>query len=444
MFSRAAWSPVATARWAGEAARHRPPLFPPDFWSRNGIRRDLDADSFFAARRARSCFSTARWTAPARPRATDASARVRGEARRAPAQVLRRPPPAAAAAGAPHETAFAAIETDAERAASFETREAETRNRAFFPENATSALILGVRPVLLPASRATARGRPCARAIAVRTRGTTFSYTRDLPPLARAAARVPEGVFRECARGEHRTAANVKNALGVNEHLTGRRRPHRPRARSPTRATAHRPRRRARAEILAERARFLAQPLDDQLGVGLLVQEQRVAHRGRSSAAPTSSFSVNRDARTQDDHGRHHRARRSSAWASESFRSTWSSRCSSRHVRVPVAQRHHHLLQRVRDRLMAVPRTDDYRVMVRPGFEPWAQFEAGPRGFEAPGPATSRSSARLTQTVALDRHREHAVRPAEIFRFIKSTEETGEMDISKASSSSSWRRTTTR
>ena len=83
---------------------------------------------------------------------------------------------------------------------------------------------------------------------------------------------------------------------------------------------------------------------------------------------------------------------------------------------------------------LAVPRTDDYRVMVRPGLEPWAQFEADHVVLKRLDLNNiSVIGTVLAQTVALEHHEVKVDNMIEIFsRLNKTTEETGEMDISKA------------
>ena len=83
---------------------------------------------------------------------------------------------------------------------------------------------------------------------------------------------------------------------------------------------------------------------------------------------------------------------------------------------------------------LAVPCTDDYRVMVRPGLEPWAQFEADHVVLKRLDlNNVSVIGTVLAQTVALEHHEIKVDNMIEIFSGLnKSTEETGEMDISKA------------
>jgi uncharacterized Rmd1/YagE family protein len=83
---------------------------------------------------------------------------------------------------------------------------------------------------------------------------------------------------------------------------------------------------------------------------------------------------------------------------------------------------------------LAVPCTDDYRVMVRPGLEPWAQFEADHVVLKRLDLNNiSVIGTVLAQTVALEHHEIKVDNMIEIFSGLnKTTEETGEMDISKA------------
>ena len=83
---------------------------------------------------------------------------------------------------------------------------------------------------------------------------------------------------------------------------------------------------------------------------------------------------------------------------------------------------------------LAVPCTDDYRVMVRPGLEPWAQFEADHVVLKRLDlNNVSVIGTVLAQTVALEHHEIKVDSMIEIFSGLnKTTEETGEMDISKA------------
>ena len=130
-------------------------------------------------------------------------------------------------------------------------------------------------------------GEPEAASAASLVRSTSsfvhavsFSYTRDLPPLARAAftsSRNTPSAARILSIEPPSRAPRRRR----RRRRTARRRPGASRARSldsASRPPSASPR--AELEFLAERSVLLAQPLDDQLGVGLLVHEQRVAHRG--------------------------------------------------------------------------------------------------------------------------------------------------------------------
>ena len=228
MFSRAAAAAAAGARRAERAARHRPLLPPAHAESERHSPRPRRRSP--SARRARSCASTARWTAGAGPLATDASARVRArfEPRRRSFASS-----SAAAAATPHETAFAAIETDAERAASFAI-ETETETETSFPETGGGAKDShGVRPSTTSGTPTVTRTRSPAhypREYAVPVRAYYVGERDRLPRARQAPARVPEGVFPRVRRGAH-DPREREERLGVNEHLTGHGAPHRPRAR---------------------------------------------------------------------------------------------------------------------------------------------------------------------------------------------------------------------
>ena len=83
---------------------------------------------------------------------------------------------------------------------------------------------------------------------------------------------------------------------------------------------------------------------------------------------------------------------------------------------------------------IAVPCTDDYRVMVRPGMEGWAEFAADHVVLKRLDLNNiSVIGTVLAQTVALEHHELKVDNMIEIFSGLnKTTEETGEMDISKA------------
>ena len=83
---------------------------------------------------------------------------------------------------------------------------------------------------------------------------------------------------------------------------------------------------------------------------------------------------------------------------------------------------------------LAVPCTDDYRVMVRPKLDGWAQFEADHVVLKRLDLNNiSVIGTVLAQTVALEHHELKVDNMIEIFSGLnKTTEETGEMDISKA------------
>jgi uncharacterized Rmd1/YagE family protein len=82
---------------------------------------------------------------------------------------------------------------------------------------------------------------------------------------------------------------------------------------------------------------------------------------------------------------------------------------------------------------LPVPCTDDYRVMVRPGLEPWALFEADHVVLKRLDLNNiSVIGTVLAQTVALEHHELKVDNMIEIFSGLnKTTYETGEMDISK-------------
>ena len=228
MFSRAAAAAAATARRAERAARHRPPLLPPAALESERRRRDLDADNRATRAVVRLDSSV---DGAAGPLATDASARVRArfEPRRRSFASS-----SAAAAASPHETAFAAIETDAERAASF-ALETETETETSFPETGGGAKDShGVRPSTTSGTPTVTRTRSPAhypREYAVPVRAYYVGNVIDFHALAKRLPAYPKEFFRECVVVRMTPRADVKNALGVNEHLTGHGAPHRPRAR---------------------------------------------------------------------------------------------------------------------------------------------------------------------------------------------------------------------
>ena len=82
---------------------------------------------------------------------------------------------------------------------------------------------------------------------------------------------------------------------------------------------------------------------------------------------------------------------------------------------------------------LPVPCTDDYRVMVRPALQPWAQFEADHVVLKQLDLNNiSVIGTVLAQTVALEHHELKVDNMIEIFSSLnKVTYETGEMDISK-------------
>jgi uncharacterized Rmd1/YagE family protein len=83
---------------------------------------------------------------------------------------------------------------------------------------------------------------------------------------------------------------------------------------------------------------------------------------------------------------------------------------------------------------LGVPCTDDYRVMVRPGLDKWSHFETDRVVLKRLDLNNiSVIGTVMAQTVALEHHELKVDNMIEIFSGLnKTTEETGEMDISKA------------
>ena len=444
MFSRAAAAAAATARRAERAARHRPP---PSSSGPSGVGlafAETSTPTF--ARRARSCASTARWTAPAGPLATDASARVRAgfEPRRRSFASS-----SAAAAATPHETAFAAIETDAERAASFAI-ETETETETSFPETGGGVKDShGVRPSTTPGIPTITRTRSPAhrpREYAVPVRAYYVGNVIDFHALAKRLPAYPKEFFRECVVVRMTPRANVKNALGVNEHLTGQTghgAPHRPRARSSL----------SRHDT----------PEGDHLNDGIHPGARAFVEENSPYGAPPSGKKARRGGgnREQLERGAHdeqlHRGEPSGLdFANRTDDSSVNHHTSEGGLRVGETPRYlvvykygsavfFNMGRREREECLklvrsfakaplAVPCTDDYRVMVRPGLEPWAQFEADHVVLKRLDlNNVSVIGTVLAQTVALEHHEIKVDNMIEIFSGLnKSTEETGEMDISKA------------
>ena len=446
MFSRAAAAAAATARRAERAARHRPP---PSSSGPSGVGlafAETSTPTF--ARRARSCASTARWTAPAGPLATDASARVRAgfEPRRRSFASS-----SAAAAATPHETAFAAIETDAERAASFAI-ETETETETSFPETGGGVKDShGVRPSTTPSTTPTVtRTRSLAhhpREYAVPVRAYYVGNVIDFHALAKRLPAYPKEFFRECVVVRMTPRANVKSALGVNEHLTGvtgvtgHGAPHRPRARSSlsrhdTPEGDHlndgiHPGARAFVEENSPSAPPSGKKARrgggnrEQLERG--TDEQLLGEPGLDLANDLADdFSVN-----------HHTFSEGGLRVGETPRYLVVYKYGSAVFFNMGRREREECLKLVRSFAkapLAVPCTDDYRVMVRPGLEPWAQFEADHVVLKRLDlNNVSVIGTVLAQTVALEHHEIKVDNMIEIFSGLnKSTEETGEMDISKA------------
>jgi len=427
MFSRAAAAAAATARRAERAARHRPP---PSSSGPSGVGlafAETSTPTF--ARRARSCASTARWTAPAGPLATDASARVRAgfEPRRRSFASS-----SAAAAATPHETAFAAIETDAERAASFAI-ETETETETSFPETGGGVKDShGVRPNTTPGIPTITRTRSPAhrpREYAVPVRAYYVGNVIDFHALAKRLPAYPKEFFRECVVVRMTPRANVKNALGVNEHLTGQTghgAPHRPRARSSL----------SRHDT----------PEGDHLNDGIHPGARAFVEENSPYGAPPSGKKARRgggepglDFANLDDSSVNHHTHTSVGGlrVGETPRYLVVYKYGSAVFFNMGRREREECLKLVRSFAkapLAVPCTDDYRVMVRPGLEPWAQFEADHVVLKRLDlNNVSVIGTVLAQTVALEHHEIKVDNMIEIFSGLnKSTEETGEMDISKA------------
>lgn len=439
MFSRAAAAAAATARRAERAARHRPP---PSSSGPSGVGlafAETSTPTF--ARRARSCASTARWTAPAGPLATDASARVRAgfEPRRRSFASS-----SAAAAATPHETAFAAIETDAERAASFAI-ETETETETSFPETGGGVKDShGVRPSTTPGIPTITRTRSPAhrpREYAVPVRAYYVGNVIDFHALAKRLPAYPKEFFRECVVVRMTPRANVKNALGVNEHLTGHGAPHRPRARSSlsrhdTPEGDHlndgiHPGARAFVEENSPSAPPSGKKA--RRGGGNREQLERGAHDEQLVAEPSGLDFANRT----DDSSVNHHTSEGGLRVGETPRYLVVYKYGSAVFFNMGRREREECLKLVRSFAkapLAVPCTDDYRVMVRPGLEPWAQFEADHVVLKRLDlNNVSVIGTVLAQTVALEHHEIKVDNMIEIFSGLnKSTEETGEMDISKA------------
>ena len=448
MFSRAAAAAAATARRAERAARHRPP---PSSSGPSGVGlafAETSTPTF--ARRARSCASTARWTAPAGPLATDASARVRAgfEPRRRSFASS-----SAAAAATPHETAFAAIETDAERAASFAI-ETETETETSFPETGGGVKDShGVRPSTTPGIPTITRTRSPAhrpREYAVPVRAYYVGNVIDFHALAKRLPAYPKEFFRECVVVRMTPRANVKNALGVNEHLTGvtgvtgHGAPHRPRARSSlsrhdTPEGDHlndgiHP----GARAFVERNPPSAPPSGKKARRGGGNREQlETLNRGTDSSQLVAEPSGLDFANRTDDSSVNHHTSEGGLRVGETPRYLVVYKYGSAVFFNMGRREREECLKLVRSFAkapLAVPCTDDYRVMVRPGLEPWAQFEADHVVLKRLDlNNVSVIGTVLAQTVALEHHEIKVDNMIEIFSGLnKSTEETGEMDISKA------------
>ena len=436
MFSRAAAAAAATARRAERAARHRPP---PSSSGPSGVGlafAETSTPTF--ARRARSCASTARWTAPAGPLATDASARVRAgfEPRRRSFASS-----SAAAAATPHETAFAAIETDAERAASFAI-ETETETETSFPETGGGAKDShGVRPSTTSGTPTVTRTRSPAhypREYAVPVRAYYVGNVIDFHALAKRLPAYPKEFFRECVVVRMTPRANVKNALGVNEHLTGHGAPHRPRARS----------------SLSRHDTPEGDDLNDGIhpGARAFVEENppsappsgKKARRGGGNREQLERGTDEQlvgepglDFTNLDDSSVNHHTSEGGLRVGETPRYLVVYKYGSAVFFNMGRREREECLKLVRSFAkapLAVPCTDDYRVMVRPGLEPWAQFEADHVVLKRLDlNNVSVIGTVLAQTVALEHHEIKVDNMIEIFSGLnKSTEETGEMDISKA------------
>lgn len=445
MFSRAAAAAAATARRAERAARHRPP---PSSSGPSGVGlafAETSTPTF--ARRARSCASTARWTAPAGPLATDASARVRAgfEPRRRSFASS-----SAAAAATPHETAFAAIETDAERAASFAI-ETETETETSFPETGGGVKDShGVRPSTTPGIPTITRTRSPAhrpREYAVPVRAYYVGNVIDFHALAKRLPAYPKEFFRECVVVRMTPRANVKNALGVNEHLTGQTghgAPHRPRARSSLSRHdtpegddlndgIH-----PGARAFVEENSPSAPPSGKKARRGGGNREQlETLNRGTDSSQLVGEPSGLDFANRTDDSSVNHHTSEGGLRVGETPRYLVVYKYGSAVFFNMGRREREECLKLVRSFAkapLAVPCTDDYRVMVRPGLEPWAQFEADHVVLKRLDlNNVSVIGTVLAQTVALEHHEIKVDNMIEIFSGLnKSTEETGEMDISKA------------
>ena len=154
-------------------------------------------------------------------------------------------------------------------------------------------------------------------------------------------------------------------------------------------------------ELGAERPVFLAQSFNHQLGVGLLVHEQRVPHGGDAQRESTRRYALEDVLELGIDRGHH---RRGAVPAERVLQQHGHHAVSIRHVGVAVAQRHDNLLERVQRQVdvlrLAQCAAADARLAdaLRPGEVHEVDLAA--------------AHSLRAGDAAFHRHREHAVRTA--------------------------------
>ena len=451
MFSRAAAAAAATARRAERAARHRPPPSSSGPSAVGLAFAETTTPTF--ARRARSCASTARWTAPATPLATDASARASERAAaRAGFERGRRSfaSSSAAAAGVPHETAFADIETEAERAAARAAAATATGT-----ETGSNHAITAPAPTITRTPSPMHRPREYA----VPVRAYYVGNQIDFHALAKRLPAYPKEFFRECVvvrmtprrSDEHagsgfRTAAEVgtptlASKLAHTTSLEGQYDDLNDGIHPGARAFAGESR--SGAGKKARRGGGKRHDLEPDLA-GLSASYPPGSHD------PTSAFHLEEDVlggsrppgmgSIEGPSGAgptHYPRAETTPNVGDTPRYLVVYKYGSAVFFNMGRREREECLKLVRSFAktpLAVPCTDDYRVMVRPGLEPWAQFEADHVVLKRLDLNNiSVIGTVLAQTVALEHHEIKVDNMIEIFSGLnKTTEETGEMDISKA------------
>ena len=445
MFSRVAAAAAATARRAERAARHRPSLSSSGLSGVGLAFAETLTPTF--ARRARSCASRARWTAPARPLATDASARASKRAgARAGFEPGRRSfaSSSAAAAGVPHETDFADIETDAERVAAARAAAAVTATGSDAPRaNAANASTITRTPSPMH--------RPSEYAVPVRA--YYVGNQIDFHALAKRLPAYPKEFFRECVvvrmtprRGDEAASARASAAevgtptlasrLAHTGGLDGRGDDLNDGIHPGARAFAGAPGSSAgqKKTFPARRGGGKRNELEQIDSAGYNPgsfddwNEETLMRTPSASPAGVGSIAAPPSADAGDS---------KTPRAGETPRYLVVYKYGSAVFFNMGRREREECLKLVRSFAkapLAVPCTDDYRVMVRPGLEPWAQFEADHVVLKRLDlNNVSVIGTVLAQTVALEHHEIKVDSMIEIFSGLnKTTEETGEMDISKA------------